>query len=87
MLASGFSNRVKALTTMPKEKTSVGLLSSPLKCASGLRQLSLPASMPFNTPAFREAGSVFKVDNLNLFNYRLLANVAAVGHDIVRLDI
>lgn len=41
----------------------------------------------FNTPAFREVGSVFKVDNLNLFNYRLLANVAEVGHDIVRLDI
>jgi hypothetical protein len=42
---------------------------------------------PFNAPAFREVGCVFKVGDLSLFNYRLLTNMAAVDHDIVRLDI
>ncbi|QRD92993.1 glucose dehydrogenase [Aspergillus flavus] len=41
-----FPHRIGLLTTMAKENMSVGLLSSPLRCASGLRQLSLPASIP-----------------------------------------
>lgn len=34
------------LTVSPNEYKSVGLLSSPLKWPSGLRQLSFPASIP-----------------------------------------
>src|ERR1700733_552069 len=37
---------------------------------------------PFNTPAFREIGCVFKVGDINLFNYCLLTNMAAVNHNI-----
>jgi hypothetical protein len=33
-------------TTNPNEYKSDGLLSSPLKCPSGLRQLALPANIP-----------------------------------------
>jgi hypothetical protein len=41
----------------------------------------------FDTSAFREVSSVFKVGDLNLFNDGLLANTAPVDHDIVWLDI
>lgn len=44
---------------------------------------------PFNAPAFREVGRIFEVGDLHLFDYHLLIDVvvAAVDHDIVRLDI
>jgi len=42
---------------------------------------------PFNAPAFREVGCIFKVSDLYLFQYSLLVDVAVVDHDIVRLHI
>jgi hypothetical protein len=42
---------------------------------------------PFNAPAFREVSRIFEVDDLRLFDYDLLIYMAAVDHDVVRLDI
>jgi hypothetical protein len=41
----------------------------------------------FDAPAFGEVAHVFKIDDLDLFNYGLLAILAAVDHDIVWLNI
>jgi len=41
----------------------------------------------FDASEFREVGRVFKIDDLDLFDYCLLAILAAVDHDIVWLDI
>lgn len=76
----------RTLTTRPNENTSDGLLSSPLKCASGLRQLSFPASI-LDAPAVRQVRCVFQVGELDVLNDNPLVTLLAVDHYVVGLDI
>jgi hypothetical protein len=41
----------------------------------------------FDAPAFGKVARVFKIDDLHLFNYGILAILAADDHDIVWLNI
>lgn len=54
-------------TIIPKEKISDGLLSSPLRCPSGLRQLSFPGSIPLiHLPSGRNAA--FSISLIRVFS-------------------
>lgn len=57
-------------TMIPKEKISDGLLSSPLKCPSGLRQLSFPGSIPLiHLPLGKNAA--FSISLIRVFSIRV----------------
>lgn len=57
-------------TMIPREKISDGLLSSPLKCPSGLRQLSFPGSIPLiHLPLGKNAA--FSISLIRVFSIKV----------------
>ena len=47
----------------------------------------IASQQALNAPAFVLVSGIFKISNLNLFNYRLFASKAEVGNDIIWFDI